>query len=217
MFTGIVEEIGLVERISAGSGGGKSLSIKSSFDPESIKLGDSIAVNGVCLTVVKHDGGRFSVDAGPETVALTTTGGLAAGQRVNLERAMAVGDRIGGHLVQGHVDGVGRIRKVTQRENAYDIDIEADSSLLGLVAPRGSITVDGISLTVTGVSPKGFSISIIPHTWQVTTLGQKKVSDPVNLEMDVIARYVDRILAARGLSTASKPGLTEAQLRAKGF
>ena len=217
MFTGIVEEIGLIERINAGSNGGKSLTIRSGFEASTIALGDSIAVNGVCLTVVKHSGGRFDVDAGPETLARTTTGGLTAGQKVNLERAMAIGDRIGGHLVQGHVDGVGRIRKVTRRENAYDLEVEADKSLLAFIAPRGSITIDGISLTVTGVSPTGFSVSIIPHTWDVTTLGAKKASDPVNLEMDLIARYVDRILAVRGLTKPDAKGLTEAELREKGY
>ena len=217
MFTGIVEEVGLVERISAGSNGGKSLTICSSFEPETIALGDSIAVNGVCLTVVKHAGGRFDVDAGPETLLRTTTGGLTAGQKVNLERAMAMGDRFGGHLVQGHVDCVGRVRQVKRRENAWDLEVEVEQELLAYVAPRGSVTVDGISLTVTGVTSTTLSLSIIPHTWDVTTLGTRKVGDPVNLEMDIIARYVDRLLSARGLSPAKTKGYTEAELRAKGY
>ena len=217
MFTGIVEEIGLVERISAGSNGGKSLTICSTFAPETIELGDSIAVNGVCLTVVKHSGGRFDVDAGPETLQRTTTGGLTAGQKVNLERAMAMGDRFGGHLVQGHVDCVGRVRRVKRRENAWDLEVEVEQELLAYVAPRGSVTVDGISLTVTGVTPTTFSLSIIPHTWDVTTLGTRKVGDPVNLEMDIIARYVDRLLSARGLGKGKTKGYTEAELRAKGY
>ena len=217
MFTGIVEEIGLVERISAGANGGKSLTICSSFAPETIALGDSIAVNGVCLTVVKHSGGRFDVDAGPETLQRTTTGGLTAGQKVNLERAMAMGDRFGGHLVQGHVDCVGRVRQVKRRENAWDLEVEVEKELLAYVAPRGSVTVDGISLTVTGVTATTFSLSIIPHTWDVTTLGKRKVGDPVNLEMDIIARYVDRLLTARGLGEGKTKGYTEAELRAKGY
>ena len=192
MFTGIVEEIGLIERISAGAKGGKSLSIRSTFEASTIKLGDSIAVNGVCLTVVKHNGGRFDVDAGPETLARTTTGGLTAGQKVNLERAMAIGDRIGGHLVQGHVDGVGRIRKIHRRENAWDLEVEVESSLLAYIAPRGSITVDGISLTVTGVSRTGFTVSIIPHTWDKTTAARWTPGARVNLEFDLVGKYVLR-------------------------
>lgn len=217
MFTGIIEEAGTVARITGGAKGGKVITVRSGFDPTSIALGDSIAVNGVCLTVTKIDGATFTVDAGPETLDRTTTGRLVAGRRVNLERAMALGERMGGHIVQGHVDGVGSIRTIAPRDNAYDLLVESPQDLLELIAPRGSITIDGISLTVTRVEAGAFGVSIIPHTWKATTLGERRVGESVNLEVDVIARYVARLLDARGLGGAAKGGLTEADLRAKGF
>ncbi len=216
MFTGIVETIGVIERVTGGPGGGKRWTVRHELDPASLSLGDSIAHDGVCLTIVHVDGVRYAVDVGPETLARTTVGALNSGARVNLERAMAIGDRIGGHLVQGHVDAVGTVRAVVDRENARDIEIGTPEALAPLIAPRGSIAVDGISLTVTGVGDDWFTVSIIPHTWKVTTLGARKAGSQVNLEADMIARYVARILESRGVAK-SGGGITEAFLAEHGF
>jgi riboflavin synthase len=195
MFTGIIEEVGVIEREAPGPGGGRQLTISTQFDPATIAIGDSIAVGGVCLTVVRREAGRFAIDAGPETLARTTIGRLQTGSRVNLERALTLDKRLGGHLVQGHVDAVGTVLSVTQRENAFDLEISAPSEVLSLTAPRGAISVDGISLTVTAVGATSFGVSIIPHTWTVTTLAERAAGAPVNLEADLIARYVARLLA----------------------
>ncbi len=198
MFTGIIEAMGRVSAFDAGPRGGRVMTVKSELPESSMKLGDSIACSGVCLTVTRLMGSSFTVEVGPETLERTTLGQLRAGGQINLERALAVGDRLGGHIVSGHVDGVGIIQRVTPRENAYDLDIETPAEILPLIAARGSITLDGISLTVTGVSGSSFSVSIIPHTWQVTTLSHRRPSDPVNLEADVLARHVARLLEYRG-------------------
>ena len=215
MFTGIIEDKGQIERVNSGQGGGSTLVIRTGLDPETINIGDSVCVNGVCLTAVEIDGACFSVAAGPETLSRTTTGRLKAGSAVNLERAMAVGSRFGGHIVSGHVDGIGTLRTVRKKDNAWLLQIEAPLELRELIAPQGSITIDGISLTVTDVSASTFGVMIIPHTWQVTTLSGLQVGSVVNLEIDLIARYVARLLDARGLS--KKTGLTEAELRARGY
>lgn len=194
MFTGIIEAVGVVRAFDAGAKGGRVLTVKSELPEASLKLGDSIACSGVCLTVTRLMGASFTVEVGPETLERTTLDGLRPGGRINLERALAVGDRLGGHIVSGHVDGVGRLLRVEPRENAYDLEIEAPGDILPLIAPRGSITVDGISLTVTQVKAGSFGVSIIPHTWQVTTLHERRVSDRVNLEADVLARHVARLL-----------------------
>lgn len=213
MFTGIIEDVGTVAAVRPGAQGGRVLVLETALDPASIALGDSIAVNGTCLTVTALAGHRFSVDAGPETLARTRTGQLVVGERVNLERALTLSTRLGGHLVQGHVDELGQVRAVVARENAYDLTIDAPAALLRLVAPRGSITVDGISLTVTGVDARGFSVSVIPHTWKVTTLASRGVGAAVNLEADLLARYVQRLLEA----PAAPAGITEAFLAEHGF
>ena len=197
MFTGIIEAVGRVAAFDAGPRGGRILTVKSELPESSLKLGDSVACSGVCLTVTRLMGSSFTVEAGPETLARTTLGGLRVGARINLERALALGERLGGHIVSGHVDGVGRLLRIDVRENARDLEIEAPAELLPLIAARGSITVDGISLTVTGVSGSCFSVSIIPHTWQETTLSDRRVSDAVNLEADVLARHVARLLEFR--------------------
>ena len=189
MFTGIIEVVGTVASASEGT-----LSIASSYDPASLDLGESIAVNGTCLTVTKVEGTAFFIDAGPETLARTTTGLLKPGDRVNLERALTLSTRLGGHLVQGHVDEVGRVRSVIAHDNAYDLWFDAPKPLLRLIAPRGSIAIDGISLTVTGVDADGFSVMIIPHTWANTTLKDRPVGASVNLEADMLARYVASIM-----------------------
>ena len=187
MFTGIVEELGTVI-----SREGPRLRIGARTVLDDVELGASIAVNGTCLTVVGWDAaeGWWEADVVDESYARTSLGALDAGHRVNLERPVRLSDRLGGHLVQGHVDGVG-----TVAEPAPDLRITCDRSLLRYVVEKGSITVDGISLTVAGVHDDGFGVAVIPHTMEVTTLGHKGCGDPVNLEVDVTAKYVERLLS----------------------
>ena len=162
-----------------------------------LKTGDSVSVNGICLTVVSRGERDFSVDVSPETLSVTTLGRLMPGAPVNLERPMKLNERIGGHLVAGHVDGVGTIRIRQQEGNAIYFTIEAPPDILRYCVLKGSITVDGISLTINDVTPHGFTIAVIPHTAKVTTLGLKQVNDPVNLEADLIGKYVERLLQER--------------------
>ena len=216
MFTGLIEAQGKVVASRPGPAGGRTLVLRANFVRDGgVRLGDSIATNGVCLTATKIEGDTFSVDAGPETLERTTIGRLAVGAQVNLERSATLATRLGGHLVQGHVDAVGRVRSVAQRENAWDLWIEAPAELLRLAVPRGSIAVDGISLTITGREDGAFSISIIPHTWAVTSIRGAAAGTLVNLEADLIARYVAGLLEQVG--PAPKPGLTEAFLKEHGF
>jgi riboflavin synthase len=191
MFTGLIEALGVVSAAEDQPEGGRRLVVKSDLD---VGIGDSVANSGVCLTVVEVTADRFAVDVGPETLARTTMGRLAPGDAVNLERALLPTTRMGGHLVQGHVDAVGEVRSIAARDNAFDIWIDAPPDVLRLVIPRGSVAVDGISLTVTGRDDAGFSVCIIPHTWNVTTLGQAKVGQGVNLEADLMARYIADLL-----------------------
>lgn len=185
MFTGIVEELGTVI-----SREGPRLRLGASTVLEDIALGASIAVNGVCLTVVGWDDSSWEADVVEETYARSSLGALQPGHRVNLERPVRLADRLGGHLVQGHVDGVGTI--VTA---APDLRVRCDRDLLRYVVEKGSITIDGISLTVVRPTDDGFTVAVIPHTMEVTTLGHKGPDDPVNLEVDVTAKYVERLLS----------------------
>jgi len=187
MFTGIVEELGTVV-----SREGPRLRIAATAVLDDVELGASIAVNGTCLTVVAWDAdaGWWEADVVDETYDRTSLGALEPGHRVNLERPVRLSDRLGGHLVQGHVDGVGEI--VT---GAPDLHVRCDPQLLRYVVEKGSITVDGISLTIAAVHDDGFEIAIIPHTMEVTTLGHKGPGDPVNLEVDITAKYVERLLS----------------------
>jgi riboflavin synthase len=187
VFTGIVEELGTVVSREGGR-----LRIAARTVLEDVELGASIAVNGCCLTVVGWDDGDgwWEADVVDETYARTSLGALAPGHPVNLERPVRLSDRLGGHLVQGHVDGVGEI--VTP---APDLQVRCDRTLLRYVVEKGSITIDGISLTVVGVLDDGFTVAVIPHTREVTTLGHKGPGDPVNLEVDITAKYVERLLA----------------------
>src|SRR5215510_10830586 len=183
MFTGIVEEMGAVtsmEKTLAGS----RLTILASTVMSDLKIGDSVSVNGTCLTVVTKSAKNFVVEVSPETLSVTTLGHLTGGAPVNLERAMKLNERIGGHLVAGHVDGVGTIRSRHQDGNAILFAIEAPSDVLRYCVHKGSITVDGISLTINDVTDHSFSIAVIPHTAAVTTLGLKQTNDQVNLESD---------------------------------
>ncbi len=219
MFTGIVDHVGRVLRSRPAQSGGKQLCIQHSFSGEPLELGESIAHDGVCLTVTQTEGSSYWIDAGPETLERTTIGAFKSGTAVNLERAATLGTRLGGHLVQGHVDGVGEILSVQSRDNAWDLDIGVSQDVLPLVMARGSVTVDGISLTVTGRGPQSFSLSIIPHTWQVTSLATKRAGSKVNVEVDLIARYVSGLL--QGYAQQQQPGpdskITESFLREHGF
>ena len=197
MFTGIVEEMGAIMSIDKTLAGTR-MTILASAVMDDLKIGDSISVNGACLTVVSKTDRNFSVEVSPETLSVTTLGQFTAGSPLNLERAMKLNERLGGHLVAGHVDGVGTIRSRQQDGNAILFSIEVQPEILRHCILKGSITVDGISLTINHVTDRGFTVSIIPHTAKVTTLGLKQVGDQVNLESDLVGKYVERLLQERG-------------------
>ena len=193
MFTGIIEEIGKISNIKRGARSA-ILSIQASKVLEDAHLGDSIAVNGVCLTVTTLNGDVFTADVMNETLSRSSLGSLRAGSPVNLEREMAAGGRFGGHIVSGHIDGTGRIASVTRDDNAVWFRIMADKKLLRYIVEKGSIAIDGISLTVAKTDSESFSVSIIPHTIGQTILGTRKVGDTVNLENDIIGKYVEKLM-----------------------
>lgn len=193
MFTGIIEELGLVEKTEIKSRSGR-LFIKGKETAAGIQIGDSVAVNGVCLTVTAVNGPVFTVDVMRETFNRTNLSALQRGMPVNLERALRLGDRLGGHFVSGHVDGVGTIRSVYPVENATVINLAYPPEVLKYTVSKGSIAVDGVSLTVVDIGDV-ISVSIIPHTLKVTTLGKKGPGDTVNLEADMIAKYIEKLLA----------------------
>jgi riboflavin synthase len=181
--------------------GGLSLSVAThALGMEDVQLGDSIAVNGVCLTVVKIDGKRFSVNVSRETLNCTT-GLEVQGARVNLEKALRLADRLGGHLVSGHVDGVGEVVEFTDLDESWKLGVRVPQLLAKYIAVKGSITINGVSLTVNQVEGDVFSVNLIPYTLEVTTLNELRVGDKVNVEIDLIARYVERIMQARGERT----------------
>ncbi|MCR5747595.1 MAG: riboflavin synthase [Lachnospiraceae bacterium] len=191
MFTGIIEEVGKVKKVLSGSRSGE-ISVSASTVMTGTKVGDSIAVNGVCLTVTKLESDGFTADVMPETLRRTNLGGLKLGSDVNLERAMAADGRFGGHIVAGHVDGTGRIVEMKKEENAVWVKIEAPEDILYYIIEKGSIAIDGISLTVAQVDKDSFSVSIIPHTGEETTLLNKKPGDIVNLENDMVGKYIHK-------------------------
>jgi riboflavin synthase len=198
MFTGLVEEIGLVQRFERSSAGAR-LTVGAVRTLEGIDVGASIAVNGACLTVVDRRVDAFVFDLGPETLARTALAGLTAGARVNLERPLRLGDALGGHLVLGHVDGVATIEALTRVESTARVKIGLpDPELTGLLVPQGSVAVDGVSLTVAALEGVTFEVMLIPHTLEATTLGTARKGQAVNIEMDVIGKYVARTLALRG-------------------
>ncbi|HMN98845.1 MAG TPA: riboflavin synthase [Miltoncostaeaceae bacterium] len=192
MFTGLVEEGGVVASVAPGEEGAR-LVIAASAVLDGLAIGDSVAVNGACLTAVEVTGDGFAVDAVAETLRRTNLGGLGPGDRVNLERPMRLGDRLDGHLVQGHVDGVGRVAGARPEGESTVLEITAPPDLLRYVVEKGSVAVDGVSLTVAARLPGGFTIALIPHTMAVTTLGPQAVGRPVNLEVDVVAKYVESL------------------------
>jgi riboflavin synthase len=201
MFTGIITAIGTIEK--AERRGDLRLVVACSYDMDGVALGASIACSGCCLTVVDKGPGWFAVDASAETIAKTAPGMWQEGRRLNLERALRMGDELGGHIVTGHVDGVGQIVSITPIGASHAVEIRASAALAPYIAGKGSITVDGVSLTVNSVADEAdgavcFALNIIPHTWDVTTLGAWAVCNAVNLEIDTLARYLKRMEEVRG-------------------
>ena len=213
MFTGIVEELGEVVAIERGADSAV-LTVRGPLVTSDATPGASIAVNGVCLTVVEHDGETFSVDVMAETLKRSSLGSLGAGSKVNLERAMPASSRFGGHIVQGHVDGTARILARVPGDRWEVVQLTLPPEVSRYVVEKGSITIDGVSLTVSALTDETFSVSLIPTTLGLTTLGHKTVGDPVNLEVDVIAKYVERLLThpagsdIPGESIPAESGLT---------
>lgn len=196
MFTGIIEEVGNIAEVSD-SGGFRTLRVRAQKILNGIQSGASISVNGVCLTArtIHNDG--FTADLARETLQRTSLGALSAGSMANLERPMRADGRFDGHIVQGHVDGVGRIRAFVREGDDYRLEVEFPESAVRYIVEKGSIAVDGISLTIARVKPFVFEVAIIPHTFDNTNLGRVQAGDPVNLEFDIIAKYVERMLAGR--------------------
>lgn len=200
MFTGLVRDLGVIESIEEVNGNRK-FSVRGQIDPKDLTMGASVSHSGVCLTVIDAD---FSgdlplwvVEAVPETLRLTSLGSKVAGDRVNLEPSLRLGDELGGHLVFGHVDGLGKIQSIVEEGDGYRVSVEAPEGLRPLIALKGSVAVDGISLTIAGVTETGFELAIIPHTFEVTSLGLARAGDAVNLEADMLARYVSRQMEFR--------------------
>lgn len=196
MFTGLVESLGTVVELAA-SGVGSRLVLREPAIAPQLSLGESVAVNGACLTVIAHDADTFAFEAGPETLARTNLGNLRPGDRVNLERSLRLGDRLGGHLVTGHVDGIGRIESREIQGEWVTVWFWCPEELAAQLVSKGSVAVDGVSLTVVDVRRDGFSVALIPHTLNVTTLGREPLGAAVNLETDLLAKYVWKYLALR--------------------
>jgi riboflavin synthase len=194
MFTGIIEGLGTVAALR-GVQEGRRMTVTADFELTGTRIGDSIAVNGACLTAVAVNGRRFEADLSPETLARSTFATTRVGQRVNLERALRLSDRLDGHLVSGHIDACGEIRSVEKSGNAWYIAVDAPGELMRYVIEKGSVAVDGISLTVNACGDNGFSVTVIPHTAASTTIGFKQPGDRVNLEVDMIGKYVERFVA----------------------
>lgn len=219
MFTGIIEDIGTVRSFKKTGGCGK-ITVATSLELGSVNIGDSIAVNGVCLTVTGKTDGQFTSDVAGETLKVTTLGELREGSRVNLEGALAMGKALGGHLVTGHVDTPGTIRdikKVSSGEGDYiEIEVTIPSKFLPHLVRKGSVAIDGISLTVADLTENGFRAAIIPHTLEKTTLDEKKKGSTVNIETDLIGKYVERFMSLRG-DDKSSGSITDSLLRDEGF
>ncbi len=198
MFTGIIEALGTVERVDSGAEGAR-LVVRAGAVIDDARIGDSIAVNGVCLTITALNDGTFTADVSLETLRRSTLGGLRGGDPVNLERPLRVDQRLGGHIVQGHVDGVGTITGARPEGDGIRMQLAPPAALLPLLVEKGSVAIDGVSLTVAALADGGFAVALIPHTLAVTTLGRRRVGEPVNIEVDILAKYVQRLLeGARG-------------------
>jgi len=194
MFTGIIVATGRVTSLAETSGDLELGIDAAALDLHRIAVGDSVSVQGACLTVTRKDKTRFYADVSRETMAKTTLGDLSPGSRVNLEPSLRAGDALGGHWVSGHVDTVGKLKALVQDARSWRLEFELPASLMRFVAPKGSICVNGVSLTVNKVDGRRFDVNIIPHTFKVTTLGELKIDDGVNIEIDVIARYLERLM-----------------------
>jgi riboflavin synthase len=217
MFTGIIEGLGTLSAVRS-AGSGKRLAIEADFSLAGSKVGDSIAVSGACLTAVQIAERRFEVDVAPETLGKTTLDACRAGERVNLERALRLSDRIDGHLVSGHIDGTGRILSRERMGNAEIITIGLREELTRFMIVKGSVAVDGISLTINSLEADRFTLSIIPHTARLTTIGFKAQGEPVNIETDMIGKYVQKFLAAKADAAAPhSPGVTMELLAKSGY
>ncbi len=221
MFTGIIEEIGTVKHMSSGGVSGQ-IAVRASVVLEGTKIGDSIAVNGICLTVTSLQPDGFTADVMAETVRRTGLGAVRSGDRVNLERAMAADGRFGGHLVSGHIDGTGTIRSLVREENAVWVTVAAPPRILRYIVEKGSVAIDGISLTVAYVDDRVFKVSVIPHTGEETTLLGRAPGDTVNLENDIIGKYVEKLLRPRdagpeGQERQDRGGITLEFLAENGF
>ncbi|MDD6383704.1 MAG: riboflavin synthase [Selenomonadaceae bacterium] len=218
MFTGIIEEVGRIQRL-----GGGSLTIAAKEVLQDVHVGDSIAVNGICLTVTSFAARHFTADVMPETVRRTSLAGLRQGSPVNLERALQLGGRLGGHIVSGHIDGTGTICAFRDEKNAILMTVKAEPAILQGIVEKGSVALDGISLTVAEVTDQDFTVSLIPHTREVTNLGSRKAGDCINIENDVIGKYVAKLLSgacgtAGGAEPSGQPeGLTKDFLIKNGF
>ena len=215
MFTGLIEDVGKVVRI-AKTGAAASLTVETSFLLEEIRLGDSIAVNGVCLTVVEKGSSRLVFDVSHETIERTAFAGLKPGHHVNLERALRLGDRLGGHMVSGHVDCIASIVSRREISGNFAYEFRLPEKFARYIIEKGSIAVDGISLTVNAASPDGFSLNVIPHTYMNTNLRYKKPGDEVNIETDMLGKYIERLLSG-GKSPGGDGGVTMELLAKNGF
>lgn len=200
MFTGIITAVGTIARIQALGGDVRMVIDAGQFDLVGVAIGESICVSGVCLTAVAIDAGKFSADVSVETLSCTTLGTLQIGDRVNLEKSLRLADRLGGHLVSGHVDGVGRVISIKPDARSQRWRFEVPASLSRYIAAKSSVCIDGVSLTVNDVEANRFGVNLIPHTVDVTTFRDKRAGDAVNIEVDVIARYVERLHVAGAVS-----------------
>jgi riboflavin synthase len=216
MFTGIIEGLGTVTAVRS-SGPAKRLTVETDFDLSGSKIGDSVSVSGACLTVVYMAARRFDVDVSPETLAKTTFGAARVGERVNLERAMRLSDRIDGHLVSGHIDGTGVIDSRETAGNAVVVAVSVPESLARYMIVKGSVAVDGISLTINSLEPGRFSVSIIPHTAGLTTIGFKQKGERVNIETDMIGKYVEKFITTQHPPQKLPTGVTAELLAKAGY
>ncbi len=217
MFTGIIQAIGEIVRCEQ-RGGDMRLHINTGgLDLEGVQLGDSIAVNGVCLTAVALSGGGFVADVSRESLSLTSLGSLKSGGRVNLEKALTLSTPLGGHLVSGHVDGMGRILERKEDARSIRLRVEAPAELARYIAPKGSICIDGTSLTVNSVDGRLFGLNIVPHTLQKTIMGDYRSGSSVNLEVDLIARYLERLLLGEKMGCTTATGISRSFLAENGF
>ncbi len=217
MFTGIIQAIGHIEGVTARGGDVRLTVDTGDLDLTDVALGDSIATNGVCLTAVELSGRGFAADVSRESLSLTTLQELKPGSRVNLEKALTLSTRLGGHLVSGHVDGIGRVAERREDARSIRFAIEAPPELAKYIAHKGSICVDGTSLTVNSVRGAVFELNIVPHTLQQTIMDDYRVGSRVNLEVDLIARYLERLMLGEQAAEEEAGGVTEALLKARGF